>query len=236
MLRRAGRMVAEVLDGLEELIRPGMTTGGLDSWAEKYIRSRKALPSFKGYQGYSGTLCTSVNEEVVHGIPGPRVLKSGDIISIDVGVNVDGWHGDGARTYPVGGVDDESQRLMRVTKEALALGIKEAQVGNHLFNIGHAIQKYVEAAGFSVVRDFVGHGIGQEIHEEPQVPNFGEPGRGVLLQSGMILAIEPMVNAGDFEVRILDDHWTVVTKDRSRSAHFEHTVAILDTGAEVLTA
>lgn len=235
LLRQAGRIVAEVLDGLEKLIHPGVTTHELDAWAEKLIRARKAIPSFKGYHGYPGTLCTSVNEEVVHGIPGERVLKSGDLISVDVGANFNGWHGDAARTYLVGEVDSESERLLQVTREALRLGIAQAKGGAHLSDIGHAVQKYVEAAGFSVVRDFVGHGIGHEIHEEPQVPNFGEPGRGVILRPGMVLAIEPMVNAGGFEVRISDDNWTVVTRDRSRSAHFEHTVAITDTEAEVLT-
>jgi len=234
-IRQAGRIVAEVLNGLEKLIRPGITTGELDRWAEKLIREQKAIPSFKGYHGYPNVLCTSVNEEVVHGIPGARVLKSGDIISVDVGAKFNGWHGDGARTYAVGEVDEKSRRLIKVTKEALDIGLAEAKVGNHLSNIGHAIQKHVEAAGFSVVRDFVGHGIGREIHEDPQVPNFGEPNQGVILKSGMILAIEPMVNAGAYGVRILDDNWTVVTKDKSRSAHFEHTIAVLDTGVEVMT-
>jgi methionyl aminopeptidase len=235
MLRQAGQIVAEVLAGLESKIQPGVTTQTLDLWAEKLIRDKKAVPSFKGYHGFPATLCTSVNEQVVHGIPDKRVLQTGDIISVDVGVDLNGWQGDAARTYAVGEIDEPSQRLMQVTKEALAKGIAEAIVGKHLSNIGHAVQQHVEAAGFSVVRDFVGHGIGRDIHEDPQVPNFGEPNRGVILKAGMVIAIEPMVNAGAFPVRVLDDNWTVVTRDKTRSAHFEHTIVILDSGAEVLT-
>ncbi|MCK5240930.1 type I methionyl aminopeptidase [bacterium] len=234
-LRQAGRIVAEVLNSLESKIRPGVTTRTLDQWAEKLIRERKATPSFKGYQGYPATLCTSVNDQVVHGIPDSRVLKSGDIISVDVGANFNGWHGDAARTYAVGEVAVIFQQLMKVTKEALEIGIAEAKVGKHLSNIGHAIQQHVEAANFSIVRDFVGHGIGREVHEDPQIPNFGKPNQGVILKAGMILAIEPMVNVGAYPVRVLDDNWTAVTQDQSRSAHFEHTIAILDSGAEVLT-
>jgi len=220
---------------LEDLIRPGITTKELDIWAEKLIRSRGAMPGFKGYHGFPATLCTSVNEQVVHGIPGSRVLKAGEIISVDVGVRLKGWYGDAARTYAVGRVDSETERLMRVTREALELGVAQARPDNRLSDIGHAIQTHVEAAGFSVVRDFVGHGIGRELHEAPQIPNYGEPHCGVRLKKGMVLAIEPMVNAGQFEVRVLDDKWTVVTQDGLLSSHFEYTVALSDTVAEVMT-
>jgi len=234
-MRQAGKIVGEVLSQLPELIRPGVTTLELDQWAEKYIRSRGGLPAFKGYQGYPATLCTSVNEQVVHGIPGSRVLKDGDLLSVDVGVKLDQWFGDGAWSYPVGNVDPETERLMRITREALEKGVAQAKPGNRISDIGHAVQKHVETAGFSVVRDYVGHGIGRALHEEPQVPNYGEPNQGVRLRAGMVLAIEPMVNAGGFQVRVLDDQWTVVTQDRSRSAHFEYTVAITNEQVEVLT-
>jgi methionyl aminopeptidase len=234
-MRQAGRIVGEILKQLPEKIRPGITTQSLDQWAEKFIRSKGALPAFKGYQGFPATLCTSINEQVVHGIPGPRVLKDGDLLSVDVGVKLDGWYGDGAWSFPVGKVDPESERLMKVTRESLELGVAQAKPGNRLSAIGHAIQTHVEAAGFSVVRDFVGHGIGRQLHEEPQVPNYGEPDQGVRLRAGMVLAIEPMVNAGGFGVRILNDDWTVVTRDGTRSAHFEYTVALTDEHAEVIT-
>ncbi len=235
LLRRAGRIVGEVLNSLEDMIRPGITTQELDVWAEKLIRSRGAKPGFKGYRGFPATLCTSVNEQVVHGMPGPRILKAGEIISVDVGVRLDGWYGDAARTYAVGQVNPEAERLMRVTREALELGVAQARPNNRISDIGHAVQTHVEAAGFSVVRDFVGHGIGRELHEAPQIPNYGEPHCGVRLKKGMVLAIEPMVNAGQYAVRVLDDKWTVVTQDGSLSSHFEYTVALLDREAEVIT-
>lgn len=234
-MRKSGRIVAEVLDGLRKLIKPGISTLALDQWAEKKIRDRGAIPSFKGYNGFPSTLCTSIDSQVVHGIPSDRRLQEGEIISVDVGAVMGGWHGDAARTYAVGDVDNETRRLMDTTQASLEIGLAQAKIGNRLSDIGHAIQKYVEAAGFSVVRDFVGHGIGKNLHEDPQIPNFGEPHQGVLLKHGMIMAIEPMVNAGKFPVKILDDHWTVVTRDGKRSAHFENTIAILDSGMEVLT-
>lgn len=235
-MRQAGRVVAEVLAGLETLVKAGVKTADLDRWAEDLIRKRGGKPSFKGYHGFPATLCTSVNEEVVHGIPGNRKLRNGDLLSVDVGVIWEGWHGDAARTYPVGDIPEESARLLEVTRTALQLGIRQARSGNRLSAIGHAVQQHVEAAGFSVVRDFVGHGIGRELHEEPQVPNFGPPNQGVVLKPGMTLAIEPMVNAGQYGVHVMKNRWTVVTDDSSRSAHFEHTVAVTETEAEVLTA
>ena len=209
----------------------------MDQIAEAYIRSpRGAVPAFKGYRGFPGTLCVSINEEIVHGIPGQRKLKKGDIVSIDVGVNLNGYFGDAAITLPVGEVDEEAKRLLDVTEKALALGIEKAKIGNRLFDISFAIQQWVEAHGFSVVRDFVGHGIGKSFHEEPQIPNFGSPHQGPRLEKGMVLALEPMVNEGTYEVRILSDAWTVVTADGKRSAHFEHTIAIIDGEAAVLSA
>jgi len=234
-IRSGGKILAEILRGLPEIIRPGVTTAELDQWAENIIRGHHAVPAFKGYRGFPGTLCTSVNEQVVHGIPGGRVLKDGDIISVDVGVKFDDWYSDAARTYPVGAVSPLAERLMNVTRESLEKAIREVRPGKHLSDIGHAVQSHVEAAGFSVVRDFVGHGLGRELHEDPQVPNYGEPNRGVRLKPGMVLAIEPMVNAGGVQVRVLNDQWTVVTQDKSLSAHFEHTVAVADGEAEVLT-
>lgn len=234
-MRAGGKIVGEILKGLREMIRPGITTAELNRWAEALIRRHKAQPAFKGYRGFPAALCTSVNEQVVHGIPSPRVLKDGDLISVDVGVKLDGWYSDGAWTYPVGTVSTSAERLMQVTRESLELAIAQVQAGIYLSNIGHTVQKHVEAAGFSVVRDFVGHGIGRELHEDPQVLNYGEPNRGPRLKAGMVLAIEPMVNAGGYPVSILKDQWTVVTQDKSLSAHFEHTVAVLDGGAEVLT-
>ncbi len=234
-IRTGGKIVGEVLRGLAEMIKPGVTTGELDRWAEKYVLRQKAAPAFKGYRGYPATLCTSLNHEVVHGIPGSRVLQPGDILSVDMGVKYKEWYSDAAWTYAVGEVDDASRRLMQATQESLELGIKAAVAGNRLSDIGHAVQTHVERKGFSVVRDFVGHGIGRQLHEDPQVPNFGAPGQGVRLKDGMVLAIEPMVNAGGYAVRVLGDQWTVVTQDGSRSAHFEHTVALINGQAEVLT-
>jgi methionyl aminopeptidase len=202
---------------------------------KRLLAEQGAVPSFKGYRGYPSSTCISINEVVVHGIPGERVIEAGDIVGIDLGAIVDGWHGDSAVTLPVGEVSDEARRLMRVTREALFRGIAEAKVGNRLSDISHAIQQFAERHGYSVVRDLVGHGIGSQMHEDPQVPNFGKPGRGIALEEGMTLAIEPMVNAGMYEVESLRDGWTVVTRDRKLSAHFEHTVAIRAAGPEILT-
>ncbi|MGI6119683.1 MAG: type I methionyl aminopeptidase [Desulfosporosinus sp.] len=234
-MRKVGRIVAETLALMRELAKPGITTSELDRRAEKYIRAQGAIPAFKGYNGFPATLCTSINEQVVHGIPGLRYLESGDIISIDCGAVLDGYFGDSAVTLPIGEVTEELQKLLRVTEESLMLGIAQAKKGNRLYDISHAVQTHVEANGFSVVRDYVGHGIGRAMHEDPQIPNFGKPGRGPRLEVGMALAIEPMVNMGTYEVQILKDHWTVVTKDGRPSAHFEHTVAITENGPEILT-
>lgn len=235
VMRRAGRIVAECHARLREWVKPGVTTGQLNDKVDELIRRLGGLPSFKGYRGYPASICTSVNDEVVHGIPGPRRLAEGDIVGIDIGACVDGFHGDAAYTYPVGQVDPEVERLLQVTEEALYRGIEAARVGGRLSDISHAIQTHVEAAGFSVVRDLVGHGIGRQMHEDPQVPNYGPPGRGVRLRPGMTLAIEPMVNAGTHYVKVLEDQWTVVTVDGKPSAHFEHTVALTPDGVEILT-
>ncbi|MCG0277398.1 MAG: type I methionyl aminopeptidase [Thermanaeromonas sp.] len=235
LMRRAGRVVAEVLAILEEHIAPGVTTLELDRIAEEALIRRGAIPAFKGYRGFPASICVAVNQEVVHGIPGLKRLVEGDIISIDIGAVIEGYYGDAAATFPVGSVDEEKERLLKVTQEALWQGIKQAVVGNRLSDISHAIQTHVESNGFSVVRDYVGHGIGQNMHEDPQVPNFGPPGRGPRLRPGMTLAIEPMVNAGTHEVITLPDGWTVVTADGKPSAHFEHTVAITEEGPYVLT-
>lgn len=234
-MREAGRLVARLLLELEKRIRPGVTTAELDRFAEEFIRSAGGTPSFKGYRGFPASICTSVNDEVVHGIPGPRRLQEGDIISIDVGVLLHGYHGDGARTYPVGAIDEQARRLLEVTERALYAGIEQARPGKRVSDIGHAVQQVVEAAGFSVVREFVGHGIGRRIHEDPQVPNFGPPGQGPRLRPGMTLAVEPMVNEGAPEVTIRGDRWTAVTRDGKRSAHFEHTVAVTEDGPAILS-
>jgi methionyl aminopeptidase len=230
----AGRIVAETLALMERWARPGVSTKELDRQAEEFIRSHPgARPSFKGLYDFPATLCTSINSEVVHGIPSvKRVLKEGDLISVDVGVQLEGLHADSAATFPVGAVTPEVQRLLQVTQDALAAGIAEAKAGNHVGDIGHAVQEVAEGAGYSVVREMVGHGIGSSFHEEPQVPNFGKPKRGARLVAGMTIAIEPMVNVGGAEIRTLPDKWTVVTADGSLSAHFEHTVAIGESGAE----
>lgn len=235
-MRQAGRIVAGTLQELAGAVRPGITTIKLDALARQYIQKSGARPAFLGYHGFPATICTSLNEEVVHGIPGLRRLKAGDIISIDVGVFYKGYYGDAAATFPVGEVSPLAKRLLEVTRESLYKGIEKAYPGNRLYDISAAIQTYVESRGFSVVRSYVGHGIGSEMHEEPQVPNFGLPGKGPLLEAGMVLAIEPMVNAGTWEVETLSDDWTVVTKDRNLSAHFEHTVAIMQDGPEILTS
>ncbi len=234
-MRIAGRIVAETHALLEEAIRPGITTKELDQIAEQFILSKGATPSFKGYYGYPASICTSINEEVVHGIPSDRVLQEGDIISLDIGACIGGYHGDAARTHGVGQISEEVQRLIRVTRESFYEGMKWAKKGNHLYEISSAIQKYVELHGFSVVRDFVGHGIGQKMHEDPQIPNYKPKGRGPRLETGMVLAIEPMVNLGAYEVRILSNDWTVVTRDGQWSAHYENTLAITDEGYELLT-
>lgn len=234
-MAKAGRIVAEVLLKLGETVAPGITTDDLDRMANEWIKKKGAIPTFVGYRGYPKSICTSVNEEVVHGIPGNRVLAEGDIIGIDCGVTCEGFVGDSARTLPVGKVSDEALRLMRVTEGCLAKAIECVTDGRRLGDIGHAVQNHAEEGGFSVVRDFVGHGIGRVMHEDPQVPNYGESGTGPRIKVGMVLAIEPMVNAGGHEVQVLDDKWTVVTKDRSLSAHFEHTIACTREGPRVLT-
>lgn len=235
-IEKAGRVVAEVFMVLKEQVGPGVTTLELDRVAEEAIRGRGAQPAFKGYRGFPATLCTSVNNEIVHGIPSKRVLQEGDIIGLDLGAIVEGYYGDSAITVAVGAIGPEVQRLVRVTEEALYRGIEQMKVGNRLSDISHAIQSHAEAAGYSVVKEFVGHGIGQTLHEDPQVPNFGKPGQGPRLAAGMVLAIEPMVNMGKEFVRVLSDHWTAVTEDGSLSAHFEHTVAMTETGPVILTA
>jgi len=239
-MRRAGRIVAEVLDVMRERVAPGVTTAELNKRAEAVIRKHNATPSFKGYppgsvHPFPAIICASVNDELVHGIPGPRVLQEGDIISIDVGAILDGYHGDAAITLPVGEVDPETLRLLEVTEGALYAGIAAAGLGNRAGDISAAIKAYVESRGFNVVREYTGHGIGRQMHEEPQVPNYGPPGKGPRLRKGMTVALEPMVLAGDSCVRVLDDHWTVVSCDGKRTAHFEHTVAITDGKAEILS-
>jgi methionyl aminopeptidase len=234
-MTNAGRLVAETHAFLKSIIKPGVTTKELDVAAEDFIRSHDAVPAFKGYNGFPGSICASINNVVVHGIPGLNKLKDGDIISIDVGTIVEGYYGDGAKTHPVGKVKDEDLRLIEVTKQSFYEGLKYAKVGYRLSDISHAIQKYVEINGFSVVRDFVGHGIGQEMHEEPQIPNFGLPGKGPRLEAGMVLAIEPMVNIGSYHVKVLSDNWTVVTIDGKKSAHYEHTIAITNDEPLILT-
>jgi methionyl aminopeptidase len=234
-LREAGRIVAETHSEVGKAVVPGITTGELNQVAENYLAHKGAIASFKGYGGFPASICASVNEEVVHGIPGLRKLINGDIISIDIGAIVNGFHGDAAVTLPVGDIDGETQRLLEVTEQALMRGIKQAVVGNRLSDVSHEIQTCVESQGFSVVRDYVGHGIGRNMHEPPQVPNYGNPGRGPRLKEGLTLAIEPMVNIGTHEVEVLLDNWTVVTRDRKLSAHFEHTIAITHKGPEILT-
>ena len=242
LMRRAGQIVAKVLEAIREQVRPGITTGELDELAERIIRAEGGIPSFKGYDGgsdrppFPATICASVDNEVVHGIPSrQRVLEEGQILSVDVGAIYQGYHGDAAITVPVGKVSDLARRLMEVTEGALYAGIAAARAGNRLGDISHAIQSYVESRGFSVVREYTGHGIGREMHEGLQVLNFGEPGRGVRLRAGMTLALEPMVNVGDWRTRVLADGWTVVTYDGSLSAHFEHTILVRDGEAEILT-
>ena len=235
LIRNSAKVVARTLRLLGSMIKAGVKTGELDEAAEDFIRSEGGIPSFKGYRGFPASICTSVNSEVVHGIPGARVLEEGDILSVDVGVLKEGYHGDGAATFPVGVIGQEAERLLETTQKALLAGIDQARDGNKIRDISRAVQTVVEDAGFSVVRDLVGHGIGQQMHEEPQVPNFVVPGNSPDLVSGMTLAIEPMVNLGTADIKIKADGWTVVTKDSALSAHFEHTVLIGKDGAEILT-
>ena len=235
-MRDAGRIVAETHEEVRKAVRPGISTLELDKIAEKYIKSQGAIPAFKGYYGFSGSICASVSCEVVHGIPKKeRKLKNGDNISIDIGAMVNGYNGDAAITHPVGDIDEEMEKLLRITEESLYKGIEKAIAGNRLGDISHAVQTHAENNGFGVVRDYVGHGIGRRIHEDPQIPNYGNAGHGPRLSAGMTLAIEPMLNAGTWEVKTLADGWTVVTKDGKPSAHFEHTIAITDGKPEILT-
>ena len=234
-MAKAGSIVAEVLKSLKGVIIAGATTKEIEHFADERIRALGGKSAFKGYRGYPASICTSINEEVVHGIPSSRKLKEGDIISIDIGVYYEGFYGDAAYTFPVGIVDQETAKLLRVTEEALFRGIEMAVEGKRVYDVSHAIQEHVEKNGFSVVRTFVGHGIGRQLHEEPQVPNFGVAGQGPRLRQGMTLAIEPMVNSGTFDVRVLEDGWTAVTQDGKRSAHFEHTVVVMPNSARILT-
>lgn len=235
LMRRAGQIVAETHRLLANSIQPGITTKELDKIAEDYINSQGAIPSFKGYNGFPASICASVNDELVHGIPGQRKLNEGDIISIDIGARYQGYHGDSAWTYPVGKVSETAQKLLEVTERSLYAGLEMAKPDVRLFTISHAIQKCIEDEGFSVVKEYVGHGIGADLHEEPQIPNYGLPDRGPRLRQGMVLAIEPMVNVGERFVKTLEDNWTVVTVDGSLCSHFEHTIAITADGFEILT-
>lgn len=234
-MRIAGRIVAQTLDLISENIRPGTTTRALDTLAAEFFARNHARSAFLGYQGFPANICVSIDDEVVHGIPGKRKLVEGQIVSVDVGVLIDGYHGDSARTFIVGAGSDENRQLLEVTEKALMKGITACRPGNHLGDLSAMIQSYVESFGFSVVRDLVGHGIGRKMHEDPQVPNYGEPGTGIEFKEGLVVAIEPMVNAGGYEIRILPDGWTIVTADGSSSAHFEHTVAVTANGPEILT-
>ena len=234
-MAHACRIIAKTINEIRDIVKPGITTEEIERFADDYIRSNEALPAFKGYRGYPASICTSINDEVIHGIPSKRILRDGDILSIDLGVYRDGFYGDGAVTLPVGKIDSDVEKLIRVTEESLYIGIDRAKVGNRVSDISNSIQRHVELNGFSVVRAFVGHGIGRELHEEPQIPNFGLPGRGPRLREGMTLAIEPMVNAGGYEVLILNDGWTAVTIDGKPSAHFEHTVLVTQNEPVILT-
>lgn len=234
-IRQACKLTADTLTVLIEAVKPGISTKELDTIAEDYIRSHGGIPSCKGYYGYPATICASINDQVVHGIPSERKLKNGDIISIDLVSSINGYHGDSAVTVPVGNVNPKTMKLLKITEESLFKGIEQAVVGNRIGDISYAVQKYTEAAGYGVVRDFVGHGLGREMHEDPQIPNFGEPHKGPLLKPGMVLCIEPMINMGSHKVRILDDDWTAVTQDGKMSAHFEHTIVITENGPEILT-
>ncbi len=236
LMKTANKIVAKTHTLLEEKIKPGISTAELNKIADNFIRKNDAVPSFKGYRGFPAAICVSINEEVVHGIPdNERIIKDGDIVSIDIGTIYKGFNGDAARTHGVGEISDKAADLISVTDESLTKAIEKAVVGNRLSDISHAVQNYAESRGYSVVREYVGHGIGRDMHEDPQIPNFGPPSRGPLLKSGMTLAIEPMINIGDYRVKTLEDGWTVVTKDRSHSAHIENTIAITDNGPEILS-
>jgi methionyl aminopeptidase len=235
LMEKANRIVAEILEEMRERVHPGVETRELDEIAEEGCRKRKVEPAFKGYRGYPASVCVSVNEEVVHGIPGPRRLKEGDLVSLDFGVRYDGYYGDAALTLAVGEVAPEGRKLMEATRESLDAAITQVKVGARLSDISHAVQTVVEGQGFAVIREFVGHGIGRSLHEDPQIPNFGPPGRGPVLQAGMTMAIEPMTSSGTWRVRILADGWTAVTQDGSLAAHFEHTVALTEKGVVVLS-
>ncbi|MFH5881629.1 type I methionyl aminopeptidase [Liberiplasma polymorphum] len=235
-MREAGRIVALAHETIKDMIRPGISTYDIDQIVEKVIREHNATPSFKGYGGFPGSACTSINEEVVHGIPSKnRILKDGDIIKVDIGANYKGYHGDSAWTYPVGKISEKAQKLLEVTEASLFEGLKYARSGNRLSDISHAIQTYAESQGFSIVREFVGHGIGKNLHEDPQIPNYGLPNKGTILKPGMTLAIEPMVNVGRKEVKVLEDQWTAVTVDGAYSAHYEHTILITEEECILLT-
>lgn len=234
-MRRAGRVVAEMLETCQQAAKPGMTTRDLDLLARQVLERRGARSNFLNYHGFPAVICTSPNDVIVHGIPGSYRLKEGDILSVDCGAIIEGYHADAARTFPIGQVDEEAVRLMEATRHSLEAGIKWVRDGSRISDIGHAVQTVAEGAGYSVVREYVGHGIGTSLHEEPKVPNYGQPGRGIKLKVGHVLAVEPMVNAGGPETTMYDDGWTVVTADGSLSAHFEHTIAVTDDGPEVLT-
>ena len=231
----AGAILVKTMNLLAGKIRPGVTTADLDQAAEKFIRSQGATPAFKGYRGFPGSICASPNEMIVHGIPGPYALGRGDVLSVDIGVVLDGWVADAARTFPVGAISPVAAKLLRVTEESLLLAVEQCRVGNRLGDVSHAIQGHVEAAGLSIVRSLVGHGIGREMHEEPQIPNYGNPGTGILLEEGMVLAVEPMVTAGRHAVRVGDDHWAIYSQDGSLAAHFEFTIAVTARGPRILT-
>ena len=235
ILREAGRLLASIVEDLKRSLKSGISTKAIDLEAERIIRDRGVVPAFKGYRGFPGCICISLNEQVVHGIPGNRILQEGDIVSLDVGIIHRGYYSDTAVTVGIGGIKPELKKLLDVTQQSLFKGIEEAKVNNHLSDISHAVQSHVEANGFSVVREFVGHGIGKQLHEDPEIPNFGAPHQGPILKEGMVFAIEPMVNLGSWQTKILEDGWTVVTQDRQPSAHFEHTIAITNNGPEILT-
>ena len=235
LIKKSGEILRDTFLEIEKLVRVGVRTKELDSFAEEYIHSRGGIPAFKGYQGYPATICASVNEEVVHGIPGSRELEEGDIVGIDMGVIREEFYSDATRTFAVGEIKEEARKLIKITKESLDLGIAKVRAGNHLSDISHAIQTHAEKNGYSVVRSLVGHGIGRQMHEEPQIPNFGPPGQGPVLKPGMVLAIEPMVNVGAKDVLTLKDKWTFVTVDRELSCHFEDTVAVTEDGPEIMT-
>jgi methionyl aminopeptidase len=235
LMRRSGKITAKVLTDLMNAARAGMTTGELDAMAEKGIRELGGVPTFKGYRGFTGSICASVNDEVVHGIPGSRVLRDGDLLSIDIGTTLDGYVSDSAATVAIGPISNEARRLLEVTQQCLMIGIGQMHVGKHVGDIGAAVQAHAEKNGFGVVRELVGHGVGREMHEEPQVPNYGKAGTGIELRPGLVLAIEPMITQASYKVNILDDGWTVVTADGKLAAHFEHTIAVTDGGPKILT-